>query len=598
MVYGTMHYMKTSWDFSKLYTGFKDTKIEKEMKAEENAFKTFALKYSDRKFVNSAKTLKKALDDWNSLQEKTTARHIWYLHLLQSVDTGNTELQSVFTKYYSRYVEAAKLILFFNISISKIDARKQVLYLKDKSLSAYWYFLKVNFNEGKYVLSESEEKIMADKYQVAHVAWTDMMSKYENAQFVKHGKKKIPLGEALSIKNDLPRVERRSLHKEVMAAYKNMGFLAEAEINAVIRNKMIDDSTRGYKTPYESVVLRNQNDVKSIENLIDVVTKSNHLSKRFYTLKTKLINQREKTSDIRITMAEVGSGLSTAKNATKKIPYEKAVEIITQSFGEAGQEFADLFQSYVEEGRIDVYPQLGKRTGAFCSPNVNSPTMVLLNYAGKLNDVATLAHEMGHAIHSDYSKKQLPIYQGYTMSVAEVASTFFEHILTDALLEQATPEEKRDLLVTKVQDRVSTIFAQVAYFQFEKKLHAAVKEKGFVGKEEIAALFAECRRSYLGDAVEVTEDDGYAYVYIEHFRLFFYVYSYAYGQLIADALYAEYKKDKRFIEKVKIFLSAGGSMSPEEIFASIGIDTAKPDFFKKGLQMFEKDLEAIEKMIG
>ncbi len=171
------------------------------------------------------------------------------------------------------------------------------------------------------------------------------------------------------------------------------------------------------------------------------------------------------------------------------------------------------------------------------------------------------------------------------------------HILFDKLLEQASVDEKKDLMLNDIQGRITTIHSQVAYFQFEKRLHAAVKEKGYVSKEEMAEMFADCRRSYTGSSMDVTTDDGYAFVYISHFRSFFYVYSYAYGQLIADALYAEYKKDKSFIKKVKVFLQAGGSMSPTDIFKKLGIDTTKPDFFKKGLDKLEQDIINVEKLI-
>ena len=137
---------------------------------------------------------------------------------------------------------------------------------------------------------------------------------------------------------------------------------------------------------------------------------------------------------------------------------------------------------------------------------------------------------------------------------------------------------------------------QFNYFQYEKNIHKAIRENGFVSREELASMFADCRRSYVGDALQVVPDDGYAYVYISHFRSFFYVYTYAYGQIIANALYEEYKKDKKFSEKIKIFLKTGGSMSPEDTFKTIGIDTSRPDFFKKGLEKIEKDLREVEAM--
>lgn len=593
-----MKTVKTEWDFSHMYKGITDPKVERDIQANVRAFKSFAAKYKDKRFLKNALTLAKALEDWNELDEKGSSLALWYLYLEKRRSTGDAELQAQATRLDDVLKTGIKEILFFNTAVGKIDLKKQKIFLKDKKLEPYRYLLKVLFARGKYMLSDAEEKILTEKQSVAHTAWTNLMTKYQNEQKVKWGKKTIPLSEALGIKADLPRAERRALHKEVVQKYKDISFVAEAELNAVIRNKKINDELRGYKTPYEATVLSYQNDLKSIESLVDTVTKSNKISHRFFALKAKILNEVEQTGEDKITMAELATGISTAKNAQKKISFEEAAVMVKNALTETSPEFGELFQGYLDNAQIDVFPKQGKQTGAFCWGMIGSPrTYVFLNFAGKLRDVSTLAHEMGHAIHWDFAKAQPARYQDFTISVAEVASTFFENILFDRLLENASDEEKRDLLLSNVQDRVFTIFSQIAYFQFEKKLHAAVREKGNVSKEEIARMFADCRRSYLGDAVDVTEDDGYAYVYISHFRRFFYVYSYAYGQLIADALYAEYKKDKKFIEKIKKFLRAGGSMSPADIFKSIGIDTTKPDFFKKGLKKLNDDLEKVSKMM-
>lgn len=591
--------INTTWDFSSMYANIHDPKIEKEMKKIEKLFSDFAKNYEDKKFVNNAKSLRQALDDRNELELKGSFIGGWYLELQKTLNSSDIELKAITQRITDRYVGATKKIIFFNIAIAKIPEAKQKMYLKEKTLAPYKYYLELMFDEGKYMLSESEEKIIADKYAVAHTAWKNMQSSHQNAQQVKFGKKIISIGEAMSIKADLPRAQRRALHTEVMETYKRISFVAEGELNAVIKNKAIDDKLRGYTTSYESTVRGYQNNMKSIENLVDTVTKSNSLSHRYFKVKAKVLNEAENSTDTKITMADIVTGIKRAKSAKKDIPFTEAVDMVKNSFSKAGPEFADFLDRYLDNGQIDVYPKQGKRTGAFCWPCVGSDkTFVFLNYGGKQGDASTIAHEMGHAIHSDLAKIQPALYEGYTISVAEVASTFFENILFDALYEKAAADEKKDLLLSKLQRSFSTIHAQIAYFQFEKKLHARVKEKGFVSKEEMAAMFADCRRSYLGDAVEVTETDGYAYVYINHFRLFFYVYAYAYGQLIADALYAEYKKDKTFIEKVKKFMQAGGSMSPEDIWKSIGIDTTKPDFFKKGIKAIEKDLEELEKMEG
>lgn len=587
--------IKTTWDFSKLYKNINDPKIERDVNVIAKHLVAFAKKYQDLKFVKSAKTLLRALDDYNDLTEKTSTIPLWYLGLEQSLDSGNDAIQARINKLSDIYLKAYKETIFFSLAICKMEKKLQDKYLKDKSLSKYKYLLESSFLHGKHMLSEKEEKILTDKSSVAHEAWEDMGTKHRNSQKVKFKNKEMSLTEALSTKANLPRKDRRDLHKIVMEKYKEISFVAEPELNAVIRNKKIDDELRGFAKPYEATILGYQNDLKSIENLVDVVTKNNHISHRFFKLKARILNAIEKSSDTKLTMADLATDISTSKNK-KKVTFEEGCKLVTDSFAKLDTEFSDIFQSYLKNGQIDAFPKLGKRSGAFCAPMIGAPTYVLLNYVDKLDDVSTLAHEMGHSIHSDLSKKQQPIYQDYPISIAEVASTFFENVLFDSLLEIASPAEKKDLLVNKVQGDVLTVFTQIAYFQYEKNIHAAVKEKGFLSKEEFASMFADCRKSYVGDAVDVVETDGYGYVYISHFRYFFYVYSYAYGQLIANALYEEYKKDKTFASKIKTFLSAGGSMSPEDIFKSIGIDTSKPDFFKKGLKKIEKDLEALEKM--
>lgn len=588
--------IKTEWDFSKLYKDINDPKIQKDVDAICRHFLVFAKKYKDLKFLKSSKGMLEVLKDYETLSSKTSSIPLWYLGLQQTIDNANNEIQAKITKLSNQYIKAYKEILFFGLAISKLDKKTQDKYLKDKTLKKYQYSLEIDFQHGKYLLSEKEEKIMTDKSQVAHTAWEEMNDRYMNIQNIKFKNKNLSLSEAMSIKADLPRNDRRIIHKAVMEKYKEISFVAEGELNAVIQNKRIDDELRGFTKPYESTIIGYQNDIKSIENLVDVVTKNNHISHRFYRLKAKVLNKKENSTDKKLTMADVVTSVSSAKSSKKAIPYDEACKLVKDSFYEIDPQFADIFQSYLENGQIDAFPKLGKRTGAFCSPITNAPTYVLTNYTGKLSDISTLAHEMGHSIHSDLSKSQGPIYEGYTISVAEVASTFFENVLFDNLLKIATPDEKKDLMINKVQDSVLMIFAQIAYFQYEKNIHKAVKEKGFVSKEEFAAMFVDTRKSYLGEAVDVVESDGYAYVYINHFRSFFYVYSYAYGQIIAEALYEEYKKDKSFAVKIKKFLSAGGSMSPEDIFKSIGIDTSKPDFFLKGLKKIEKDLSVVEGM--
>ena len=258
------------------------------------------------------------------------------------------------------------------------------------------------------------------------------------------------------------------------------------------------------------------------------------------------------------------------------MPFEKAVTIVRETFGSLKPEYADIFDRLLANGQVDVRPKKGKSGGAFCASGVIVPTYILLNHIDDFESLKTLAHEMGHAIHAERSKIQRPFYQGNPISTAETASTFFETAALHRIIETLPAEERIVALHDMVQDNIATVFRQVACFRFEEQLHKEVRENGYVPKERIAALMNAQMGAYLGPSVELEREDGYFFVQWSHIRRFFYVYAYAYGQLISKAFHQELEKDSRFIEKIDRFLSSGESKSPYDIFKSCGLDTKKP----------------------
>jgi oligoendopeptidase F len=208
----------------------------------------------------------------------------------------------------------------------------------------------------------------------------------------------------------------------------------------------------------------------------------------------------------------------------------------------------------------------------------------------------TLAHEMGHAFHSELSRSQGPLYCGYSTSLAETASTLFEGLAQEAEMEGLSPARQIVALANKINSEITMIFRSIACFNFESDLHAEIRSTGFVPKERIAALHNKNMQAYLGDTFELIPDDGYFFVAWHHIRRFFYVYSYAYGILVSKALLRRYKQDKSFWKKIEQFLSAGGKDSPENILKEIGIDVSKPSFWKEGLKEIEDDISKLEKL--
>lgn len=579
---------KTTWDLKDVYASINDPKIEKDVQSIEKAYTAFARAYGSRTdYLHDQKALLSALQDWELLMKATSSwKPVWYLHLITDNNTADTKAKMKRDLLESRLIKAANQVLFFEINLGKISSDVQKQILGEPAFAPYKYYLERIFITARYDLSEAEEKILNLQSQPAHSMWVDAQKNYLYSQTVRHRGKQIPLSEALEIKAQLPLKERRALHAELIKKCKEISFFATAELNAVVTGKKIRDELRGFDKPYQSTILRYLNDQKSIESLVRSVTAYYKLSQKFYKLKAKLMNLPH------LTYADIAVSLSSS---SIKFPLEKGVSLISESFQKAGQEFSDIFTQMLQNGKIDIFPKAGKRSGAYCSGGANIPTCILMNYTDSLQSVTTLAHEMGHAIHTELSKSQPPLYEDYPISLAEVASTFFENLIFDEVFQSLSEKNKVYALCNRTQDDISTIFRQIAFFNFEYDLHTQIRQKGGLSNDEIAHLFKTHLERYLGSSVQLEEADSHTFVYISHFRSFFYVYSYAYGQLISKALYSQYKKNPQFIEKVKQFLKAGSSASPEDIFMSIGIDTTKPEFFEEGLKAIEEDLKELEK---
>lgn len=291
--------------------------------------------------------------------------------------------------------------------------------------------------------------------------------------------------------------------------------------------------------------------------------------------------------------ADRSAGIGSKK---REINFDEAVNIVTKSFENVDKNYSDTFAKFLKEGRVDVFPRKGKRGGAFCSCGIGVPTVVMLNHVSGTRDVMTIAHEMGHAFHSELSKNQRVIYQDYTIASAEVASTFFENVAFEEIFNKLSDEERVYALHDRIYDDIATIFRQIACFNYELEMHNTVREKGSLSAEEMAKLHNKHMSTYMGKVVKLEENDGYFFVQWPHLRYGFYVYTYAFGQLVSKALYSRYKKDKNYIKEIEKFLSAGGSDSPENIFRSIGIDVSKPEFFIEGLKTIEEDIKNLEKL--
>lgn len=583
--------IRTAWDLSPLYASLTDPKMEKDLLAAEKAYAAFAKKYkTSDSYMTDATALTRALGDYRALLEIPASIPYVYLFMMRDLDAKNKKITAQVNLIHQRLSALQNVIIFFEVNLTRISKADQKKFLATASLKPYRYFLKKIFDASAYTLSEAEEKILSLKSLPSHSLWVNALKNMRERQTIIYKGKEISASEASSLVSTLPtQTERKQVSDEIMKKYESIADVAEAELNAIVTNKKINDQLRGYVEPYDQTILSYENDRATIIGMVKTVTDLFPVAHRFYKVKAKMLGLSK------LNYADRNAVVGRTK---KEFTFQESYRILDRVFSSLDPEFGSILRRFVANGQIDVFPKIGKSGGAYCSHYHSIPTYVLLNHTDDLRSLTTFAHEMGHAIHSEFSKSQSVFYEDYSICTAEVASTLFESFVFYDQFETLSDDEKIIALHNKISDDVQTIMRQVACFNFEVEIHNTIRAKGNMTKEELAACMNTHMKKYLGPMFTLDDRDGHFFVGWPHIRNFFYVYSYAFGQLASKALYKKYSEDPSYMEKIKTFLSLGGSMSPEDIFSSIGVDVRKSDFFKKGIESMRDDIVLLEKLVS
>jgi len=588
---------QSSWDLTPLFTKDDDPRMAKNRKEVQRKSYEFINTWKDRTdYLEDPKVLRQALDQYEVWKRRfgTDGDEGFYFWLRTQQDQNDPELKARFNtiEAFSKKIENDSQ--FFYLRIARIKIEHQKRFLDHAELSRYRHFLERIFAESRYHLSEPEEKIMNLKSSTSYANWTRMtsgfLSKEERPVMTEEGMKKVrPFSEITGLMNS----KRKVVRNEAAAAFNDILLkhvdVAEAELNSILQNKKIDDELRGTTRPDQLRHLGDDIDSDVVDALVGSVAKRFTIPARYYALKAKMLKvKRLKYHERNVEYGEVA----------KKYPYPAAIKLVHSVLHKLDPRFGSICKEFVENGQIDAYPHKGKDSGAFCIHHLmTQPTYILLNHTGKLHDVLTIAHELGHGINNELIRAQQHALDfGTPTSTAEVASTFMEDFVLEEIIHSADDELRLAIMMQKLNDDVSSIFRQVACYRFEQELHQLFRTKGYLSKKEIGALFRKHMEAYMGKAVEQSAGSENWWVYWSHIRYFFYVYSYASGLLISKSLQGAVKKDPEFIAKVKEFLSAGLSDSPKNIFNRLGVNIADSTFWDQGLDEVERLLGETERL--
>lgn len=573
------------WNLELLYKNINDPLIEQDLKASEDAINSFIDKWKkNNEYLKDPKVLKKALDDYENLYEEhgLFTKPSYYFRLNKELDLNNKDLKARLNKLSHKATKLGNELQFFEIKLSKISKKKQGEFLNSSELEDYRHFLEMLFKEGKYILSDKEEKVFSLTSKPSFGNWVSMIEELLSKQTLKVLNEdleeiEISYNEAAKYFTSTNKKVRDKAAEEFNKINEEYIEIAEYEINSILEKKQISDEYRGRERPDSSRHMHSDIDTEVVDTLVEVVTDNFDISKEFYKEKAKLLEQ--KTIGYHERNVPIGK-------VDKEIEFKEGIQIVKDAFYDIDKEFGDILNTYIENGQMDAFPKKNKSGGAYCTKaSKNLPTYILLNYNEKVTDVLTIAHESGHGIHSELASKQNALNDGYSLALAEVASTFFEDFTLERILEGTDNKELiRSLKRQSMRDVMNTIFRQIAFYNFEKELHSTFREKGYLSHEEISDIFIKHMRAYLGDAVDVDDGMTYGWIYVSHFRRFFYVFTYASGLLISKYLQERVRENRKFVKEVKDFLSAGSSKSVKDIFMELGVDISKREFWEEGIR--------------
>lgn len=584
----------TKWNLKLFFKNVSDPNIQKVLNEAEIETKKFVKKWELRTdYLEIPKVLKKALDEYEYWNRNfgICGNVPVYFNLKSLLDQANPKYKAKLNELSDRSIKLYNSIQFFDMRISKIPKNKQKQFLEYPALKDYKHYLKRSFEVAEHVLSEPEERILNFKKKTSFGNWVNMVEEFFSKEEMEVDGKTRSFSEAFGFLDNPNKKIRDEAASSLNKIFEKHLDVVEKEINTVCENKKVNDTIRGYKRPDTARHLSDDIDTEVADILVETVTDKFSLSKEFYKFKIKLLGLK------RLEYHEKSLSYGCSR---KEYSFKSAVELVGRSFGNLDQKFLDIFNEYLDNGHIDAFPKKGKVGGAACYGGYSrNPTFIWLNYNRSLSDVLALAHEVGHGINLELMKPvRNELSFGTPTSTAEVASTFFENCVFNELSKGITDEERLILYMQKLDRDVATIFRQIAFYNFEVELHKEFREKNYLTKYQIGALFEKHMKTYLGSAAEGSKN---WWVYIGHFRRYFYVYSYASGLLVSKFLQKKVQEDPSFIEHVKDFLSAGTSDSPKNLFLNLGIDISKKQFWESSLSEFEsllRDTKLLAKKLG
>jgi oligoendopeptidase F len=584
-----------SWNLSDLYSGIDDPRIDRTLEESIECARRFEETYREAILQKdlSPETLLEAIREFEQLQQESYKPGS-YAGLLYSADTSDPQRGALLQKTQEAGTQISLHLLFFELALLKMPQEQAQTLMDSPVLAPYRHFLKTLRAFAGHDLSEPEERILEEKANTSNRAFSRLFQETtanKTFELEWDGEKQtLNQSELLAMLHRPERELRKAVSRSFSQGLEDLSRTLTFIFNTLIQDKAVEDRLRRYDQPEESRHLSNELDAETVETVMKTCEEHYRLVARYYHLKREILGYDTLTHYDRY---------APLFDTQEEIGFPDARKIVLDAFEGFVPRMRDVADRFFEGEWIDAEPRQGKQGGAFCSyvtPDLHP--YVFMNYIGRMDDVMTLAHELGHGVHAYLSREQTLLNYHGTLPLAELASTFAEMLVFEKLQAAATPKDRLALYADKIEGAFATIFRQAAMFRFEQKLHRARREQGELSTEAIGDIWQGQIQAMFGDAVEMGEEHKLWWSYIPHFiGSPFYVYAYSFGELLVLALYRKYQQEgEGFPERYLNLLRQGGSKSPQELMGQMDIDLRSPEFWRGGMEVLEALISSFEEI--
>ncbi len=582
------------WDLSHLYDAPDCKAIGEDKAALEHSIKQFYAAYYGKVAALDAAGLAKAITHYEAI-EGGLGKIASYAYLIFATDTTTPDVVTAYQNLQDFVNDCSSELLFFTLELNAIeDSALDGMVANDAALARYQPWLRDVRAFKPYQLDEKLEQLLLDKSNAANQSWVRLYEDISNRMQVEVGEDTLNLTEALDLLSHTDGHKRKQAALALSKSFETQADSFALIFNTIIKDNAVDDKWRGFAKPVSSRNVANLVEDEIVDTLAGTVTENfSALSERYYKLKAKMLGKGQ------LDYWDRNAPLPGDDDA--HIPWAEAKDIVLKAYHDFSPEMATIAERFFDEDWIDAPVKAGKTSGAFSHPTVTSAhPYILVNYQGKVRDVMTLAHELGHGVHQVLAAEQGELMADTPLTLAETASVFGEQLTFQYLLARENDDAARKRLIAgKIEDMLNTVVRQIAFYNFETRLHDARKQ-GELSVDAISTHWMETQKESFGDAIEFHESYRFYWTYVSHFyHTPFYVYAYAFGDCLVNSLYAVYEEEKAagnkadFERRYMDLLKAGGSLRHKELLAPFNLDISQPDFWQKGLSHIARMIDML-----